>query len=379
MAAALALAATLASCDTAAPPEPPPPPPDNGAPVARPGGPYEVTGLAITFDASGSTDPDGDALSFRWQFGDGTSGEGAVVAHDYAGFGSDTVRLTVTDARGATATAATLATRREPATTLSGAGNIGSCGGAWDERTAELLDALPGFVFTAGDNAFPGGSAADYRCYAASWGRHLARTLPALGNHEYDAGTADAAFDFFGARLGERGRGYYSTDVGAWHVVVLNDNQDHVRLDEGSEQLAWLRADLAAHPARCTIALWHKPRFLSSTEANYTENTSLRAVWSVLAEGGVDVVVNGHRHQYERMAPLAADGSRDDARGIRQFNAGTGGGAGVLMPTVLHPHSQALAAEYGVLSLALRSGDYDWRFVPAAGQTFIDSGSGSCH
>ncbi len=364
------------SCRNDGPPGPPPP--DNRPPVAQAGGPYDVEGRTVSFDASASSDPDGDALTFTWRFADGATAEGARITREFADFGSDTVRLTVTDARGAQATASAPVTRRAPVM-LSGAGNIGSCGGPWDERTAERLDPLPGYVFTAGDNAFPSGSAEDYTCFAASWGRHLARMLPVLGNHDYDAGNADAAFAFFGDRVGPRGKGYYSTNVGAWHVIVLNDNDAYVSLAEGSEQLAWLRADLAASQARCTIALWHVPRFLSSRDEGYIENPSRRPVWQVLYAAGVDVVVNGHQHHYERMAPMTPGGSRDDARGIRQFNVGTGGGFGVLLPTVIHPNSEARAAEYGVLSLALRSTGYEWRFIPAAGQSYTDSGSGACH
>lgn len=370
--------ALLYGCREATPPVPPPPPPENRAPVARPGGPYEVDGLTIAFDGSASSDPDGDSLRFRWEFGDGGSAEGAKVTHDYARSGSDTVRLTVTDSQGASHSAVTVAVRREPALRFSGAGNISSCGSSWDDATAALLDSLGGTVFTAGDNAFPAGSAADYQCFHSSWGRHLPRMVPVLGNHEYDAGTADAAFDYFGARAGPRGKGYYSLDVGAWHVIVLNDNAQYVPFDEGSEQLAWLRADLAANAKRCTVALWHAPLFLSSRDRGYVENWSRRILWDVLHAAGVDVVINGHQHHYERMAPLRPDGTRDDAGGIRQFNVGTGG-SGLALPTEIHPHSESRGAEFGVLTLALRPLDYDWRFVPAAGQSFTDSGTGQCH
>lgn len=260
---------------------------------------------------------------------------------------------------------------------FAGAGNIATCNSSNDAATAALLDGMNGFVFTTGDNAFPGGAAADYaNCYQPSWGRHLSRTIPALGNHEYDAGNASGAFGYFGSRLPNAPNGWYSADIGDWHVVVLNDN---LPISAGSPQEQWLRADLAANPRQCTIALWHQPRFFSSNSAGWTSRSASLAVWNALQAAGVDVVVNGHSYHYERMAPMRPDGTRDDAGGIRQFNAGTGGYA-LQMPTAaVHPNSEARAAVHGVLKLTLSAGSYSWEFVPVAGQGYSDSGSGACH
>src|SRR5439155_1573909 len=205
----------------------------------------------------------------------------------------------------------------------AGAGNIATCGGDEDEATAKLLDGIPGTVVTLGDNAFPHGTLADYTtCYDPTWGRHKDRTQAVLGNHDYDAGNADGAFAYFGDRAGPRGLGYYSVDLGAWHVIVLNDN---IPFGPGSAQDQWLVNDLAATTGRCTLAMWHVPLFLSSNFDGYTVNDDRKPLWDRLYAAHVDVVLNGHAHHYERFAPMRPDGTRDDAAGIREINAGTGG------------------------------------------------------
>lgn len=262
------------------------------------------------------------------------------------------------------------------------AGNIATCGTTDDEATAGLLDNLPGTIFTLGDNAFPNGSAEAYRdCYGPSWGRHKARTWATLGNHEYNSGTATASFDYFGDRAGPRDLGYYSLDLGNWHIIVLNINDktvnDQVSFD-GSAQDQWLQADLAANSKACTLAMWHNPRFFSSNTANWTRNEYLAGLWDRLYAAGVDVVLNGQQHQYERFPPMTATGVPDAARGIREFNAGTGGESAE-MPIALAEHSEALSIAFGVLKLTLEAGTYQWEFVPVVPGQFTDSGSGTCH
>ena len=266
------------------------------------------------------------------------------------------------------------------APTILIAGNISRCATQGDEMTAELLDSLPGTIFTAGDNAFPEGSAANYAdCYAPTWGRHKARTWATLGNHEYDQGNANAAFDYFGDHAGPRDRGYYSLNVGSWHIIVLNDNNTFVSFTAGSAQEQWLRADLAANAAaKCTLAIWHQPLFLSSTTAGFTARSLVKILWDDLYAAGADVVVNGHQHHYERMAPMRPDGTRDDSTGIRQFNSGMGGES-YIQPTVIHPNSETIGTAFGVLQLTLRDGGYDWRFVAIRGSAYSDAGSGTCH
>ena len=265
-----------------------------------------------------------------------------------------------------------------PAAILVGAGNIAACDSDNDEATAKLLDGIPGTVVALGDNAFPHGSLADYRaCYGPSWGRHLSRTRVVLGNHDYDSSaTAAGAFDYFGNRVGPRPQGYYSFELGAWHVIVLNDEGQSFAA--GSAQERWLVNDLAAHQTRCMLAMWHVPLFLSSNVAGYTVNDSRKVLWDWLYAAGVDVVLNGQEHHYERMAPMRPDGTWDDAHGIRQFNVGTGGESVALPTAAIHPNSEVRAAVFGVLKLTLEPDSYSWEFVPVAGESFTDSGTGSC-
>jgi PKD repeat protein len=359
------------------PPPPPPPPPTNHPPVAVVGGPYTSESGSVTFDGSASTDSDGDALTYRWDFGDGGGSTVVKPEHTYEVDGSYSVTLTVTDSKGAPSTPAGTTAAIARAVTFVGAGNIATCGTANDEATARLLDAIPGAVFTAGDNAFPNGSDTDYsNCYHPSWGRHKDRTRAVLGNHDYQLGHANAAFTYFGDRVGPAGLGYYSYEVGAWHVIVLNDN---IAFDAASAQGRWLADDLAKNTKRCTVALWHVPMFVSSWTAGYTRNEEHKPLWDALYAAGVDLVINGQQHHYNRFKPMTPSGDVDEARGIVSFNVGTGGGDGVEMATEVHPNSAAISATFGVLKLTLRSDSYNWEFVPVPGATFSDSGSGSCH
>lgn len=267
-----------------------------------------------------------------------------------------------------------------PASTvvLSAAGNIGDCSGSEDNDTGAILDTLPGYVLTLGDNAFPDGTLAEYNtCYEPAWGRHKGRTLAVLGNHEYNTGNADGSFDYFGSRAGPRGAGYYSTNLGSWHVVVLNDNGGFVSYAPGSLQDAWLQSDLANHQGMCTLVAFHQPMFLSSNTPGFTTRDR-RTIWDRLWAAGVDVVLNGQQHHYERFAPMQPDGTRDDAQGIRQFNVGTGGESLVLPTVAIHPHSEVRAAQFGVLKLTLEPQRYSWTFIPISGAP-VDSGSATCH
>jgi len=353
------------------------------APIANPGGPYLSAGT-VRFDGSASTDLDGDAVvGYAWDFGDGNTGSGVAPTHTYAADGLYAVTLTVRDATGAASlpgvTAATVTNSAAAPVLLTGAGNIAKCTLPYDEATASLLDGVDGWVMALGDNAFPDGTLTDYLdCYDPTWGRHRSRTFPVPGNHEYDTGAADGYFDYFGARAGSRGLGYYSVDVGDWHVIVLNDNRNYVSIAAGSPQDQWLVNDLAANRKACTIALWHVPLFLSSNTAGYTTNPSRKILWDRLDAAGADLIVNGQEHHYERMAPMRPDGTRDDAAGMRQITVGTGGES-VELPTVsVHPNSEVRGAGFGVLKLTLRAGGYDWQFVPVAGESFTDAGSGTC-
>jgi len=264
-----------------------------------------------------------------------------------------------------------------PAEIILAAGNIASCGSTNDEATATLLDSLSGTIFALGDNAFPDGSAQAYaNCYAPSWGRHLPRTRAVLGNREYLTGSPSAAFDYFGDRVGPRNLGYYSLDLGNWHIIVLNVS-DSVPFVAGSAQGKWLERDLAANRKFCTLAMWHKPRFFSSNIAGWTSNVSMIGLWKQLYAGGVDVVLNGQQHQYERLRPMTPSGATS-ASGIHQFSVGTGGESAE-MPFAIAAGSEALSDAFGVLKLTLDGGTYSWEFVPTVPGKFTDTGSGTCH
>src|SRR5205807_1297007 len=279
-------------------------------------------------------------LVYHWDFGDGNTDTGATAAHLYTSDGGYTVTLTVTDARGASSPAASTAAHVQASPlVLLAAGNISSCGSNWDDLTARLLGTIPGTVMTLGDNAFPSGTATNYQnCYDPTWGRHKARTYATLGNHEYDTGAADGAFDYFGERAGARGQGYYSFNLGAWHVIVLNSNGAFVPFAAGTAQDQWLQADLAANTRKCILATWHHARFFSSSDPGFTSSAPIKVPWDRLYRAGADVVLHAYLHHYERLAPMTPDGTLDSARGIREFMVGTGGES-VGMPTVIAANS----------------------------------------
>lgn len=261
---------------------------------------------------------------------------------------------------------------------LVAAGDIASCSSDGDEATARLLDGIAGTVATLGDHVYDRGTAAEYAdCYDPTWGRHKARTRPVPGNHDYGTPGAAGYFGYFGDAAGAAGRGWYSYDLGAWHVLALNSNCDAVGgCGAGSRQERWLRADLAAHPMACTLAYWHHPRFSSGAHGDDEETGPL---WQALHDAGADVVLNGHDHDYERFAPQDPQGRADPDRGIVEFVVGTGGkelrGFGAA-----RPHSEVRDHEaHGVLKLTLRPTGYDWAFVPIADHTFRDAGSAPCH
>lgn len=254
------------------------------------------------------------------------------------------------------------------------AGDIALCDGVGDERTAAMLDTLAGTVLALGDQVYPAGTAEQFRdCYGPSWGRHKARTYPAPGNHEYRSPNAAPYFAYFGDAAGPAGRGYYSFNLGAWHVISLNSN---VAMDEESAQQRWLRADLAANPRRCTLAFWHHPRFSSGPHG---PTPDVAPLWRTLAQAGVDVVLQGHDHGYERFVPMTADGTPDATRGIRSFVIGGGGAS-------LYPFVHTAAGSQSRYNLGwaigrftLRDESYEWELILAWDGTSVDRGGEVCH
>jgi hypothetical protein len=260
---------------------------------------------------------------------------------------------------------------------LVGAGDVADCSLDKGAATATLLEGIAGTVFTAGDNAYPNGTAQQFTdCYDPTWGRQKARTRPAAGNHDW--GTKDLAgyLGYFGAAAAPDGKSWYSYDLGAWHVVVLDSDCKEVKgCAPDSDQGKWLAADLAATKAKCTLAIWHHPRFSSG---EHGDDADVGPFWKALYDAGADVVVNGHDHDYERFAPQDPAGRADDARGIREFVAGTGGAELRTFPTI-RPNSIVRASvAHGVIRFTLHKSSYDWRFISTTGE-FSDSGSGACH
>jgi hypothetical protein len=262
---------------------------------------------------------------------------------------------------------------------LIGAGDIADCSDlAGAEATAKLLEANPGTVMVLGDLAYPNGTAENFKCYDQTWGRVKGRTRPAVGNHEFHSVGAAYYFQYFGEAAGDPKTGYYSYELGVWHVVVLNSECKEVGgCGAGSPQEKWLRADLAAHPAGCTLAYFHKPRFSSGLA--HGDDLEMTAFWQALYDFNAELVLNGHDHDYERFAPQDPNGKADPKRGIREFVVGTGGknhrefGLAKANSEVRNNNT------FGVLKLTLKPEGYEWKFLPEAGKTFTDDGTGSCH
>ena len=282
------------------------------------------------------------------------------------------------------------------------------------EQTAKLLDRIPGTVIAVGDNAYQFGTPFDYAaCYHPTWGRHFDRTRPAAGNHEYMTPGAAGYFAYFRERAAPPpdprnpsvpGSGYYSYDAGTWHVIVLNSTPQvyscyppeftEVRwpapqLDAlptspaagracpgDAAQRMWLERELAVHVGvHCTLVYWHHPRFSSGRHGNHYQ---MQNIWDRLYDYGVDVVVTGHDHDYERFAPQDRDGFLDYDFGIRQFVVGTGGADLRPVGTPITNSEVVIDDTHGVIALGLRDGSYDWAFI-GVDRTVGDSGSGQCH
>ena len=276
---------------------------------------------------------------------------------------------------------------------MVGVGDIASCSQRLGYETAALVDSIlradsvagvQASVFTLGDNVYSSGTTDQFeKCFTPSWGdpkRRIMKSLhPAPGNHEYYTPNADPYYKYFGPAAGVVGKGYYSYDVAKWHVIVINSElfANPIFTDSArKEQLEWVAQDLKDHKALCTIAYWHNPRWSSGWHGS---DERFNALWQVLHDRGVDLVLNGHDHDYERFAPQTPDGAHDSARGIREFVVGTGG-KGLRPFGAPKPNSEARNADaFGVLKLTLHANSYDWQFIPEEGKGYSDSGSGVCH
>jgi hypothetical protein len=284
-----------------------------------------------------------------------------------------------------TVLAASLSATARTATILI-AGDIAQGAAASREAaTADLVAARSGIVMTAGDNAYPAGSGRDFRIrYRPTWGRFRARTHATPGNHDYDTPHGEGYFDYFGRHAGPRlpngrGRGYYAFHAGSWLVLSLDSEAclRRVGCRSGSPQHTWLKRMLERADARCTMAIWHRPLFSSGLHGNQPR---VRPLARLLYDHGAEIVVNGHDHDYERMAPARPDGTIDRRSGLRQFIVGTGGAVLRSQGTLSVPHRRVFqSSAHGVLRLRLDDSGYAWSFLPIAGRSFEDSGTGRCH
>jgi hypothetical protein len=256
---------------------------------------------------------------------------------------------------------------------VAGAGDISLCSTPEDTYTAALLANIDGDVITLGDNTQVNGTAKEFTaCYDPTWGLYKYKTHPTPGNHDYHSPGALPYFHYFGSAAGEVGKGYYSYDIGYWHIIALNSNIDTFSI---SPQVEWLQADLDSHQYDCILAYWHHPLFSSGLPNKSV--SSITAIWNVLYDYGVDVVLNGHIHMYERFAPQNPQGVAD-SNGIREFVVGTGGGGWFDEYSPI-ANSEVINNEtYGVIKLTLHEYSYDWEFIPIEGKTFTDSGSANC-
>jgi hypothetical protein len=249
--------------------------------------------------------------------------------------------------------------------------------GCRQKATSDLIAALrPDAVMPLGDSQYQHGTYRNYLAsYAPTWGRFLDITHPVIGNHEYETPRAAGYFAYFGRAAGDPRKAYYSFDLGRWHIVVLNTQCEHIGgCGAGSAQERWLVRDLATHRTRCTLAAWHDPRWSSG---QHGAHPTLQALWEDLHDGGVDVVMSGHDHSYERFDPLDAEGNPDSS-GVRSFVVGTGGVGLRGFGAIARGSAVRQGTTFGVLHLTLRPAGYDWRFVPV-GDRFHDSGQGTCH
>ncbi len=264
---------------------------------------------------------------------------------------------------------------------IAAAGDISDDVLANQQKTSDLIfgkgyDA----VLLLGDNQYEAGSLADYKkYYEPTWGRFKSITYPAPGNHEYGTSNATGYYSYFGTQAGAATKGYYSFDLGSWHVVAINTNDgcSAVGCSASSAQVTWLKDDLQKNAKKCTLAFWHHPRFNSG--ASHGNFTGAQALWDTLYAAGADVVLNGHEHVYERFDPQDPSGVADSQKGIRQFTVGTGGRAFYAFGTTKANSVVRRSDTYGILKMTLKADSYDWAFVPIAGSTFTDTGSGTCH
>lgn len=255
-----------------------------------------------------------------------------------------------------------------------------SADGCQQGSTAKLLRAKTyAAILPLGDEQYPDGTLAEFESsYAKTWGLAASPVDPVPGNHEYHTPMGAGYYGYYHAAAGDPAKGYYSWDTAGWHFVAINANCSAIGgCNAGSPEEQWLKADLASHPAACTLAYWHQPRFSS---AHHHSDAMYQPFWVDLFAAGADVVLNGHDHDYERFGPQTPIGAPDGAKGIREFVVGTGGKSHYQF-TAVEPNSEVRNnTTFGLIELTLHPHGYNWQFVPAPGTgSFTDTGTGTCH
>jgi hypothetical protein len=241
-----------------------------------------------------------------------------------------------------------------------------------------VIKAKPSAVLALGDNQYEKGEFANFQAsYDPTWGRFKSITRPVAGNHEYYGNNGEGYYKYFGKAAGDRDKGYYSFNLGNWHLIALNSNCKAIGgCEVGSPQEKWLKADLQKNPKACTLAYWHHPRFSSGTHGN---NKIVEDLWKDLYDAGAELVLSGHDHSYERFAPQGLNEKADPQKGIRQIVIGNGGKNLYPFKTIRGNSEVRDNESYGVLKVALHPKSYDWELMPIAGDTFTDKGSTPCH
>ncbi len=279
------------------------------------------------------------------------------------------------------------------AAVMIGAGDIASCTSVGDEATAAIVDSVlkadsiakvDDVVMGIGDLVYESGTKREFQvCWGASWGDSTKRIMkdirPVPGNHEYLSASAAPYFNYFGARAGDPKKGYYAYDLGEWRVLVLNSEiplNPLFSIEDRKAQEDWMQADFKDHPKKCTVAYLHRPLFSSGYHG---AQPALHPLFSVMFEGGVDLVLAGHDHDYERFAPMNPAGMADTVRGMTQIVVGTGGGElrGFRTPRV-HNSAYSIQGHFGVIKLTLGAGAWRSAFIDTAGRVWDRSG-GTCH
>lgn len=279
------------------------------------------------------------------------------------------------------------------ASVLLAVGDIAVCGTDGDERTAKLADSIlladsiakvNDEVLTLGDNAYPDGSASNFAiCWTQSWGDSTKRIMkkihPSPGNHEHQSIGAAPYYQYFGTKAGSPKKGYYSYDVGEWHAIALNSEmmvKNSFTDEERKAQEDWLRNDLKTTTKTCTLAYWHDPRYSSGWHG---DNPAIQPVWQILYDGGADLILVGHDHEYERFLPMDAYGVLDSAKGMPEFVVGTGGGdLRGFRSTPSANSAMRVQGYFGILKLTLGKGEYRSAFLDVNGRIWDPSG-GKCH